>query len=282
MRLFPPAKINLFLKITGKRPNGYHEIQSLFAFTDLCDVLEVEKSEKFSLKIDGDFATFVDEKDNLLTRILQFFEKNFGINRNLRIKLTKNIPIGAGLGGGSSDAAFFMMALNEIFDLELKKEELQQISVNFGSDIAFFFEKNAKIVTGCGEIIENYDKNFNFDAILIHPGIFTSTKEVYDEFNGNFSEKIDINQLKNTKIDDLLQISNDLTNSATKITPEIAEILSELQNSGAKYTKMSGSGSACFGIFEDKEKLNKTYEEFHKKFPQFFIRKIYILSSPQH
>lgn len=133
-----PAKINLFLKVTGKRNDGYHELESLLAFLDLADVLEVKKNAEFELEIDGEFAEFLDQKNNLFTKIIDFFVAEFHIEKNLHIKITKNIPVGGGLGGGSSNAAYFMKALNEIFSLQLSKEKLQEISLNFGSDIAFF------------------------------------------------------------------------------------------------------------------------------------------------
>ena len=135
-----PAKINLFLHIVNKRSDGFHELQSLITKIDLFDELLVEKSTKFSLEIYGEFAKFIDIKDNLFTKIFEYFVKNFDINSNLKITLQKNIPVGAGLGGGSSNGAYFIKILNEIFDLKLSTSAMQKISLNFGSDIAFFFE----------------------------------------------------------------------------------------------------------------------------------------------
>lgn len=277
MRYFCPAKINLFLKIVGRRADGYHQLQSLFAFLDLFDVLEVEKSDKFSLEIDGEFAPLIDPKKNLFTEILDFFVRKFSVTSQLKIRILKNIPVGAGLGGGSSDAAYFMMALNKIFALNLDKEKLQKISFNFGSDIAFFFENAASLVAGCGEEILPYPHNFSLDALLVNPGIFTSTKEIYERFDGNFSAAIPTKDLLAQEIHALLKLPNDLTKPAIATTPVITEILSELENCGADCVKMSGSGSSCFGVFASAEQLNEAENFFRKKFPQFFVRRVKIL-----
>ena len=116
----------------------------------------VQKSDEFKLEIVGEFAGEIDKKNNLFTKILDFFVQEFQISKNLHIKITKNIPVGAGLGGGSSDAAFFMRALNEIFSLNLSVERLQKISLRFGSDIAFLLQNQAAIVKGRGEEITKF------------------------------------------------------------------------------------------------------------------------------
>jgi 4-diphosphocytidyl-2-C-methyl-D-erythritol kinase len=272
-----PAKINLFLKVTGKRPDGFHELESLFAFLDLADEFEVEKSDKFKLEITGEFGNFVNLEDNLFTKILDFFAREFSISKNLHIKIKKNIPVGAGLGGGSSNAAYFMKALNEIFSLNLSKEKLQEISLNFGSDIAFFFEGKASIVKGRGEVIENFPEFKAITALLINPRIHLATKEVFQKFDGNFSKEIPTENLLKKDIFDLIKdFSNDLEKPAISIVPTIFEILEKLKNSGAKIAKMSGSGATCFGIFADEKKL----DEAAKSFPEFFVKKVRILSQP--
>jgi 4-diphosphocytidyl-2-C-methyl-D-erythritol kinase len=281
-----PAKINLFLKLTGKRDDGYHELESLFAFLDLADGLEIKKSDQFELKISGEFAPLLDWQKNLFTEILDFFATKFGITKNLQIKIQKNIPIAAGLGGGSSDAAFFMKALNEIFALSLSKKDLQEISLNFGSDIAFFFENQASIIEGRGEIIENFPQFAPIPALLINPKITLSTKEIFARFavmlsqsKHNFSAKIGSAMLLKKDVFDLIKnFPNDLEKPAITTLPLISKILTELKNSGAEIAKMSGSGASCFGIFPDEKKLEAAKENFAKNFPEFFVKKVKILS----
>ncbi len=275
-----PAKINLFLKVVGKRADGFHELESLFAFTDLSDELSVELSDNFSLEISGEFARFVDQKNNLFVKILDFFTREFAnefnVSRKLKIKIVKNIPVGSGLGGGSSNAAYFIKALNEIFALNLDKESLQEISLKFGSDIAFFFEDHASIVTGRGEVIENFSEFLPMRALLIHPKISLSTKVIFQKLAGNFSQKITASKLKEMWIEDLFNLPNDLEGPAISTLPIIEEIIDQLKRSGADFAKMSGSGSACFGIFFDEEKLAQAEKECAKKFPNFFRKKIAI------
>lgn len=274
------AKINLFLKLTGRRPNGFHELESLFAFLDLADFLEVSLGNNFEFIINGEFANGLVWQENIITKILDFFVTEFKISHNLKIKLTKNIPVGAGLGGGSSNAAYFIKALNEIFFLNLTKQELQKISINFGSDIAFFFEDSASIIKGCGEIIEEYKTNFNISALLINPKINLATKDVFAKFSNNFSNKISNEELQKKDIFDLIEnFPNDLTKPAISIVPEIQEILQELENKQARIAKMSGSGASCFAIFSDDNHLNDAQKNLTKKLPNFFIKKVKILSN---
>lgn len=272
-----PAKINLFLKVVGIRNDGYRELESLFAFVNLFDVLRVEKSTKFSLQISGEFAHLLDVKNNLLTEILDFFSREFGVEKNLKIYLEKNIPIGAGLGGGSSDAAYFMMALNEIFALGLDKKNLQKISLNFGSDIAFFFEKTASLIRGRGEVIQPFPAFEPLNALLVNPKINLSTNQVFAKCENVFSEKIsDEKLLKSDALKLIKDLPNDLMQPAIELAPMIAEILRKLKESGAEIAKMSGSGSTCFGIFANDLARKKAKENFKKTFPNFLVKEVKI------
>jgi len=279
MYLKSPAKINLFLKVLGKRPDGFHALESLFAFLDLHDDLWVEKNEKFSLKISGEFAQLVDLENNLFTKILDYFAQEFGTSKNLKIKVVKNIPVGGGLGGGSSNAASFMKCLNEIFALNLSKNDLQKISLNFGSDIAFFFEPCASIIKGRGEIIENFKSFAPISVLLVNPKIHLSTKEVFAKLNGNYSTEIPTKKLLESEIFDLTALQNDLEKPAIALVPIISEIIEMLKKNGAEFSKMSGSGATCFGIFFDEEKLKTAQKNIEKNFPQFFVKASKILSS---
>jgi 4-diphosphocytidyl-2-C-methyl-D-erythritol kinase len=271
-----PAKINLFLKILSKRTDGFHELESLFAFIDLADELQVELGDQFEIKITGEFSQFVDQKNNLFTKILDWFVDEFAVSKNLKITIKKNIPVGSGLGGGSSNAAYFIRALNEIFALDLDKKRMQEISLKFGSDIAFFFEDRASLVSGRGENLKNFTEFDPLSALLIHPKISLSTREIFHKLAGNFSPKIGVNNLEKMSILDLLKLPNDLENPAIATLPLIKEIISELKNSGANFSKMSGSGSACFGIFDDQKNLAQAAVDLKKKFPNFFVREVLI------
>ncbi len=236
------AKINLFLKVTSKHENGFHHLESVLAAIDLHDILDVEIAKNFSLTINGKFGHALDARNNLLTKILDYFVENFSVSRNLKIILTKNIPIGAGIGGGSSNAAYFMLALNKLFNLNLDKKTLQKISLNFGSDIAFFFEDKASIIKGRGDIIENYKNHFDdLEILLINPNIHLSTKDVFNKFENIFDKEIDNKTLQEKNIFELLELPNSLTKPAISMVYEISKILSELTKYNPLCAKMSGN-----------------------------------------
>lgn len=277
-----PAKINLFLHIVNKRTDNFHELQSLITKIDLFDELLVEKSTKFSLEIYGEFAKFIDIKDNLFIKILDYFVKNFDINSNLKITLQKNIPVGAGLGGGSSNGAYFIKILNEIFDLRLSTSAMQKISLNFGSDIAFFFENKACLMSGRGEFLTPISKFKNdfekLKILLINPKIHLSTKEIFQDFaqkNYKFSEIFSERIFLKKSLQEILTIfNNDLEETAITKAPMISEILQNLQKFSPICAKMSGSGSSCFAIFDNEKNLQKNYEFFIQNFPDFFVKKV--------
>lgn len=280
MKIFCPAKINLFLKVLGKRDDGYHALESLLAFTDLNDELEIVESKKFYLEITGEFSHLLDSSNNLFVKIMEYFCDEFAIDDNIHVKIQKNIPIGGGLGGGSSNAASFMIALNDFYKLKLSKEKLQKISLKFGSDIAFFFEDSASIIKGRGEIITNYPKFESISTLLVNPKIFISTKDIFENFGTNYSTEITTEELLKRDVFDLTKsLANDLENPAVKCAPAIKKIIENLKDNGAILAKMSGSGSSCFGIFNDKERLKTAQQFFNQNFPDFFVRKIKILST---
>jgi 4-diphosphocytidyl-2-C-methyl-D-erythritol kinase len=293
-----PAKINLFLKVKDLRADRFHNLESLMAFLDIYDEISLEKSQKFSLEITGQFAKFIDIDNNLFLTILNYFQQSFVISNNLKIKLIKNIPVGAGLGGGSSNACYFMILLNEIFNLNLTKKQLQKISFNFGCDIAFFFEDCAQIVGGKGDELFDYNNFTTLDALIIYPQINLSTKQVFMEFsknkNTNFQnnqfEKIAENKnflttnysiadLKNLSINQILQLPNDLEKPAISIAGVIFEIIENVKSFNPQFVKMSGSGSTIFAIFNDLSLLEDANQNLQKIYPDFFIKTVKILQS---
>lgn len=266
------AKINLFLKIIGKNDDGFHQLESIIAAISLADNLSVELADKFDFKISGEFKNEIDVENNLVSKILKYFVTNFDIHTNLKIKLEKNIPVAAGLGGGSSNAAYFMMALNEIFKLNLSKEKLQEISFNFGSDIAFFLEEKTSIIRGRGLVRAPYKKHFEpFSILLINPKISLATKDVFKKFDGNFSKEISDEILQKKNISEIINLSNDLTKPAIAIVPKIQEILETLEENNATHAKMSGSGATCFGVFKNEDDLKNAAKKIKNKFPNYFV-----------
>lgn len=279
-----PAKINLFLKIVNQRCDGFHNLLSVIAKINLYDQLSVTLSDQFSLEIYGQFNNSINPKDNLFTTILNYFQDQYHITNNLKIILEKNIPVGAGLGGGSSDACSFMKILNEIFNLNLTKSELQKISLNFGSDIAFFFEETTQIVTNRGETLHDYNNLEKLEIVLIYPQINLSTKKIFQDFANH---NINNTQLINTNNDflespnyysntltqqQIFDLENDLEKIAIIHAPIIQEIKNNMQSFGSINCKMSGSGSSVFAIYANHSQALIACNKLQEIYPNFFIK----------
>lgn len=252
MICFPNAKINLGLHITSKRKDGYHEIETCMVPIPLLDALEmIEDPKKASFNSSG-IPIPGAEKDNLILKAYQLLKKDFPNLPHLSIHLHKNIPIGAGLGGGSADAAFALSLMNNLFDLILDDFFLEEYATQLGSDCPFFIENTPKIATGRGEIL----KPVNLDLkgshlILINPGIHIGTKEAYAGVTPS-APKVNLEEILAERSRWRSELTNDFEPSIFKNHPTIGKIKTDLYHAGAYYAAMSGSGSSVFGLFAAK------------------------------
>ena len=267
------AKINLFLQINGKRADGYHNLQSLFVPIDLYDVLHLKKSPNFSLNIIGKYQQQLSAtQHNIITKIWQYFVANFQLDSHLAITLEKNIPLGAGLGGGSSNGSAFILAVNKLFSLHLNTWQLLEISLKFGSDLPFFLVGKPALVFGRGEKVLPLAQTLpKLPILLINPQINLSTALVFAK-NSNFSQPFTVNYLQNLDFMSLLAIGNNLEDSAISLLPEIAEILTCLQKFQPLAARMSGSGSSCFAVFDNAKNCHTSYAWFCQNFPHYFVQ----------
>lgn len=262
---FPNAKINLGLHITSKRKDGYHEIESCMIPIPLFDALEVIIDNKKTTFESSGLNIPGETKDNLILKAYQLFKKDFPNLPHLNIHLHKNIPMGAGLGGGSADAAFALNLMNNLFDLILDDFFLEEYAAQIGSDCAFFIENKPKIARGRGELLEPVNLDLSgTHLVLINPGIHIGTKEAYAGVTPTVpSVKLEeVLADKNRWKDELV---NDFEASIFPNHPEIAAIKNKLYESGAYYAAMSGSGSSVFGLFKEKPErieLNKEHYNF--------------------
>lgn len=242
MKLFSPAKINLMLHVTGKRPDSYHMLQSLVSFADFGDRMVVRPASDYALKIAGPFADRVSaDEDNLVTRAVRLMEKHAGrAANNLEITLTKNIPVGAGLGGGSSNAATIMHSLNKHWKKNFPLEELQTMGAGLGADVPVCLAGGMQWVEGIGEKLTPVLRP-TMPAVLLWPGKGLSSTEVFKNFKPPFSDP-----LKEAPWN-LAECRNDLTDAAAKLLPDVRDALAALQ--GADIIRMSGSGAAVFGLY---------------------------------
>lgn len=249
MIFFPPCKINLGLNIIGKRTDGYHEIETCFYPLPFTDILEIIPSDNFHFSASGNSIPGKD-KENLCVMAYHALRSDYDLPP-VKIHLHKTIPTGAGLGGGSSDAAYTLRMLNIIFKLNLSNNSLQGYANDLGSDCAFFVQDQPQLGKGRGEILENINVRLKEKyVVLINPGIHVSTAEAYANVTPGkpaLSVKDIIENYACEEWKDLL--NNDFETSIFKKYPAIKDIKEKLYNAGAFYASMSGSGSTVFGIF---------------------------------
>ena len=267
MKYFAPAKINLFLDVLNKRDDGYHNLSMIMQTIDLCDEIDIEKAEKISLECNKDGIP-LNEK-NLVWKAADLFFEYTKINGGCKIYLKKVIPDGAGLGGGSSDAAQALIALNEIYDTKLSNEQLKGIAVKIGADVPFFIEKGCCLAEGIGDILTPIENNTNPYVLVYKPEVSISTKWVYESLNlnnkkeKNKDELIELLRVGNMKFyDGIFNVLEDV--SITKY-PEIEDVKNKFKNLGATNAMMTGSGSAVFAIFVDEIKAKEALGHFEKE-----------------
>ena len=249
MILYPNCKINLGLRIVRKRPDGYHDLETVFVpIYGLHDELEVVKSDSFSFKQEG-IKVDCDPADNLIIKCYNLIAKKYSQIGAVSIRFKKTIPFGAGLGGGSSDAVHMAIALNELFELGLSKEDLaKEVSV-LGADCPFFIYNTPCYAEGIGDILTPIDLDLKGTRIvLIKPEEGVSTKEAYSGITITGERLGDLGKLGILR--NLDKFTNDFEKTVFPKHPIIADIKKRLLDAGAYYASMSGSGSTVFGFFK--------------------------------
>ena len=250
-----PAKINLHLEILKKRSDGYHELESIVQLVTLYDEIKITETEKkYNCSIIDDLGI----RDNIIKNAVDIFRKHIEINKGLKIELKKNIPIGAGLGGGSSNAASVLLGLNELFQTNLKQEEMLDLAASLGSDVSLFIGNPASIIKGRGEIIEPLKIRNDYKIILVYPGFSISSKDAYKwwdlESNSNKRKQAIVGNLKNMYEQNAIenwQFFNSFGKIIDKKYPVIRKIKKYLRNEGAVCSELTGSGAAVIGIFKE-------------------------------
>ena len=252
MLTFPFCKINLGLHIVNKRADGFHNIETVFyPVKTITDVLEIIPSEQFSfqcygIQIDGK------EEDNLVIKAYNLMKERHHLPP-VSINLLKKILAGAGLGGGSSDAAATLVLLNKLFHLQLDNETLKSYASNLGSDCPFFIEGTLAFASGRGENLSpcGYPEMENKHIVIVNPNIHISTAEAYSHCEPSASE-VDLREIMQKPISSWKNLlKNDFEKTLFPIYPRLAEIKKELYQKGALYASLSGSGSALFGVFDE-------------------------------
>ena len=250
------AKVNLYLHVTGRRPDGYHELDSLMVFPDVGDELFLARRPGFSLEMSGPFATAVavDGPDNLVFRAARGLQDRLGAERlpGAYLRLQKRLPVAAGIGGGSADAAATLRGLIRLWDLEVADAELQSLALELGADVPPCLASRPVFARGIGEILTPTPPLPSFWLVLVNPGVPVQTPAVFQARQGAFSvcaEWTTAGDL-DALLDLLAATRNDLEPPALALEPQIGAVLDALRAMQAcRLARMSGSGATCFGIF---------------------------------
>jgi len=276
LHIFAPAKVNLHLAVKSIRSDGFHDIESVFLalnFGDTLyfDVLEGENTTK--IVMEGLNSPIPTEK-NIIFKAISLFRERTGFKKGLKIRVEKHIPLGGGLGGGSSDAATTLLALNKLADTPCSREILLEMAVRLGSDVPFFvYQTPSAWVTGRGERIFPIDAPKLF-LVLVNPGFSSDTSAAYklfDEKNRLFEPpNVEISEILKKGVFDeklYLHFTNDFLSVFTESEKSVYnEIIAKLRDLGTQYANLSGSGATCFGVFTDEEQAQKAADALRGKY----------------
>ncbi|MEK7448027.1 MAG: 4-(cytidine 5'-diphospho)-2-C-methyl-D-erythritol kinase [Planctomycetota bacterium] len=274
--LVAPAKINLFLEVLAKRPDGYHEIETVMQTVTLFDRLMFKENKKTGrtagISVDTDHPDLPANRSNLAYQAAALFKKTYHIKQGVEIFIHKQIPIGAGLGGGSSDAATTLLGLNKLWKLGLSKPELSDLAQKLGSDIPFFIYQNTALVKGRGEIIFPIQLKRKFHYVIAWPGIFCPTEKIYRNFNLPLTKQLsNVNIFNNALIKgDSAQLGEQLFNrldrTAFRLYPELNQFYRYFKNK-CRNSLLSGSGSSIFGLVNSEKEAAKLTKELRSEQP---------------
>lgn len=250
-----PAKINLFLEILNRRPDGFHNLHSAFQAVSLFDrlIFELAPEGVYELGVSGRWSLPTDER-NLVTQAFHLMQTKFSLKAGLRVRIEKEIPPGGGLGGGSSDAAATILACNSLFGLELTPPEMAEVGSVLGSDIPFFFSGGQALVGGRGEVVQEVELPIDYWIVLVTPDLSISTAKSYAGLKRGLTHPFsgyNLNRCRSAQelVASLQLTGNDFERTHLKNYPILDRVRTALVDSGALMVRMSGSGSTFFGIY---------------------------------
>ncbi len=276
-----PAKLNLFLNVTGRRADGYHLLESLFVFTELADRIDGWNAELPHFHVSGEFARDVTaDQHNLVMKACDLVRRESGVTRALSLCLEKYIPVAAGLGGGSADAAAMLIALNDYWQLSWPQARLRELARELGADVPACLSDKAVIARGIGDELSPAPALPAYALLLANPRVPTATPDVFRAFAAA-NPKIEPRDLPpvparwatlDALAADLTARGNDLLPAALTITPAIADVLKALEKApGAACAGLSGSGATCFAVMPDDESAAAAGQRLHHDHPGWWL-----------
>lgn len=283
MELLAPAKINLFLHITGKRDNGYHELESLISFADFGDILHIQDAKDLSFSAQGAFEKLFKKSEidtsptskNIIIKTLWALAELAGRDPKLKIILEKNLPLAAGIGGGSADAAAMARYLVDVWNIP-QNSKLDEILLSLGADVPVCFYGHSAFVSGIGEDIKAAPSMPKTHAVLVNPRQSCSTQDIFEKFNSGYRKSIELPKSFETtqNLCEFLKAQhNDLEDAAIRNIPAIYDILTLLDEfDDCLLARMSGSGATCFGIFETQDQAINAKRQLRQTHPDWWIK----------
>ena len=273
MKLSSPAKVNLFLHVSGRRPDGYHDLVTLMSCVELHDVITLQPGDR-GTTVSCAHPEVPENETNLAHRAASLFRDNLARSfvpdpAGIEIRIEKNIPVGAGLGGGSSNGAAVLLGMNRLFGHPFTTEQLSQMGLVIGADVPFFIHGRPAIATGIGERLSFYQGLPRLILVLVYPQVSVSTAEIYKNLDlglTNCQKQLKSFLLNKRAYDPLLHLCNDLETASVPRYPQIAEAKATLMDHGAVGALMSGSGSAVFGIFSNLDTARLAAENIANRF----------------
>ncbi len=262
MKILSPAKINLFLQVTGKRPDGYHELFSLMCCVSLFDTIFLQFGTQ-KIEIESSHPQIPLDETNLAYQAAALFFKTLGVKDGVKITIDKSIPVAAGLGGGSSNAASVLRGLNHHYDFPFSRDQLMSLGLSLGADVPFLLFQKPALASGIGEKLEAYPELLPNNVIIVHPGFRVSTAEVFQNLNLRLTKckkKFTKTSLKETGYNISLHLCNDLEAVTASKYPVIKSVKEQLLKQGALGALMSGSGPTVFGLFSDQDQAGKAMQ----------------------
>lgn len=275
IREFAPAKINLFLHVTGRRADGYHLISSLMVFAEIGDDVVVAPAEALSLAIDGPFAASLPAGgDNLVLRAAQRLADLAGVAPRAAIRLTKRLPVASGIGGGSADAAAALRALVRLWRIDPDREALSRLALGLGADVPVCLLSRPAEVSGIGDVLAPAPPLPPAWLVLVNPGVAVPTKDVFAARTGSYSALAQLDHRPVDAADLARQLAarhNDLAAPARSIAPVIGEALAAIEAvPGCLLARMSGSGATCFGLFASADQAAAAAGRIGKEHPRWW------------
>lgn len=291
--LFAPAKINLYLHVTGRREDGYHDLDSLAVFADIGDRLTIEPSTSgFHLAIEGPYAAAFSAQDrdsgpsssNLVTRAVWALARAAGRTPDLRITLIKNLPLAAGIGGGSADAAAALWGLMDLWKIPISTPFLPALMRSLGADVPACLRCAPVRIAGIGDILEHIPDLPEIPVVLVNPGKHCATPDVFRRFIGPMRGEMRLPDDLSTPeslIAFLRSCENDLTPAAIEIVPEIGACIAALaEQKNCLLSRMSGSGATVYGLFPGMEEAQRAAETLTLAYPRWWVR-VGTINSPE-